>query len=98
MFGYEMSWASFNVIEVMSSPKFAHKRLAYLVAAQSFTPDTDVLMLATNLIKKVWQRSRRAPPLAVCAGAHSQRRRRTPRACGPAPRARPPGYELEQLP
>ena len=53
MFGYEMSWASFNVIEVMSSPKFSHKRLAYLVAAQSFSPDTDVLMLATNLIKKV---------------------------------------------
>jgi len=53
MFGYEMSWASFNVIEVMSSPKFAHKRVAYLVAAQSFSPETDVLMLATNLIKKV---------------------------------------------
>jgi AP-3 complex subunit delta len=53
MFGYEMSWASFNVIEVMSSPKFSHKRLAYLVAAQAFAPDTDVLMLATNLIKKV---------------------------------------------
>ena len=52
MFGYEMSWASFNVIEVMSSTRFSHKRLAYLVAAQSFSPETDVLMLATNLIKK----------------------------------------------
>ena len=53
MFGHDMSWASFHVLEVMSSAKFAQKRVGYLAAAQSFRPDTEVLMLATNLLKKV---------------------------------------------
>ncbi|KAK9322785.1 adaptin N terminal region-domain-containing protein [Lipomyces orientalis] len=52
MLGYDMTWASFNVLEVMSSPKFAHKRVGYLAAMQSFGVDTDVLMLATNMLKK----------------------------------------------
>ncbi|RDW93225.1 putative AP-3 complex subunit delta [Aspergillus mulundensis] len=52
MFGYDMSWASFNVLEVMSSPKFLKKRVGYLGALQSFRPETEVLMLATNLLKK----------------------------------------------
>ena len=30
MMGYSMSWASFASIEVMSSPRFAHKRIGYL--------------------------------------------------------------------
>jgi len=25
MLGYDVSWAAFNIIEVMSSPKFMHK-------------------------------------------------------------------------
>ncbi|KAL6613181.1 Adaptor protein complex AP-3 delta subunit [Neocallimastix californiae] len=52
MMGYDMTWASFHVVEVMSSPKFQYKRIGYLAAAQSFNKDTDVLMLCTNLIKK----------------------------------------------
>ena len=52
MFGYDMSWASFNVLEVMSSARHEHKRVGYLAAVQSFRPDTEVLMLATNLLKK----------------------------------------------
>lgn len=48
-----MSWASFHVLEVMSSAKYHQKRVGYLGAAQSFRPDTEVLMLATNLLKKV---------------------------------------------
>ena len=47
-----MSWASFHVLEVMSSPKFLLKRVGYLGAQQSFGPNTDVLMLATNLLQK----------------------------------------------
>jgi hypothetical protein len=54
MFGYDMSWAAFNVLEVMSSAKYMQKRVGYLGAVQSFRPDTEVLMLATNLLKKVW--------------------------------------------
>ncbi|KAI9693888.1 MAG: AP-3 complex subunit delta [Bathelium mastoideum] len=47
-----MSWASFNVLEVMSSQKYQQKRVGYLGAVQSFRPDTEVLMLAENLLKK----------------------------------------------
>lgn len=54
MLGYDMSWASFHIVEVMSSPKFLYKRSGYLAATQSFQQDTDVLMLTTNLIKKVY--------------------------------------------
>ncbi|KAH8698249.1 putative AP-3 complex subunit delta [Talaromyces proteolyticus] len=52
MFGYDMSWASFHVLEVMSAPKYLQKRVGYLAAAQSFRAETEVLMLATNLLKK----------------------------------------------
>ena len=52
MFGHDMSWASFHVLEVMSSQKYLQKRVGYLAAVQSFRPDTEVLMLATNLLKK----------------------------------------------
>ncbi|KAL0091343.1 adaptin N terminal region-domain-containing protein [Phycomyces blakesleeanus] len=52
MLGYDMSWASFHIVEVMSSSKILQKRAGYLAAAQSFQQDTDVLMLTTNLIKK----------------------------------------------
>jgi len=53
MVGHDMSWASFHVLEVMSSQKYHQKRVGYLAAVQSFRPDTDVLMMATNLLKKV---------------------------------------------
>ncbi|KAK9453464.1 adaptin N terminal region-domain-containing protein [Dipodascopsis uninucleata] len=52
MLGYDMAWASFNVLEVMSSSKFSQKRIGYLAAMQSFGADTDVLMLTTNMLKK----------------------------------------------
>ncbi|KZP28905.1 Adaptor protein complex AP-3 delta subunit [Athelia psychrophila] len=52
MLGYDMSWASFNVLEVMSSPRIHLKSVGYLAAVQSFTQDTDVMMLTTNTIKK----------------------------------------------
>ncbi|GJE89511.1 AP-3 complex subunit delta [Phanerochaete sordida] len=52
MLGYDMSWASFHVVEVMSSPKIHLKTIGYLAATQSFNQDTDVLMLTTNLLKK----------------------------------------------
>ncbi|KAI0368886.1 Ap3d1 protein [Pilatotrama ljubarskyi] len=52
MLGYDMSWASFHVVEVMSAPRIHLKTIGYLAAAQSFQQDTDVLMLTTNLLKK----------------------------------------------
>ncbi|KAJ2691110.1 AP-3 complex subunit delta, partial [Coemansia spiralis] len=52
MLGYDMNWASFNVVEVMASPRFGEKRTGYLAAAQSFHAETAVLMLTTNLMRK----------------------------------------------
>lgn len=53
MLGYDISWSSFNVIEVMSSTKFSHKRIGYLAASQCFHENTEVMMLTTNMIRKV---------------------------------------------
>lgn len=52
MLGYDISWAGFNVIEVMSSNKFTYKRIGYLAASQSFHCDSELLMLTTNMIRK----------------------------------------------
>ncbi|KAF8330859.1 adaptin N terminal region-domain-containing protein [Cantharellus anzutake] len=52
MLGYDMSWASFHVVEVMSSPRFHLKSVGYLAAVQSFKEGTEVLMLTTNTLKK----------------------------------------------
>lgn len=53
MLGYDMSWASFHIVEVMSSPRIHLKSIGYLAAGLSFHDDTDVLMLTTNSLKKV---------------------------------------------
>lgn len=50
--GTDMSWASFHIVEVMTMPKFSHKKVGYLAAAQSFHEGTDVLVLTTNLLRK----------------------------------------------
>lgn len=52
MVGYNVSWASFSIVEVMSQPRFAHKRIGYLAANQTFDETTDVILLTTNLFKK----------------------------------------------
>ncbi|EPY89480.1 AP-3 complex subunit delta-1-like protein [Camelus ferus] len=67
MLGYDISWAAFNVVEVMSAPKFTFKgptqeqfetlpaaylRIGYLAASQCFHEGTDVIMLTTNQIRK----------------------------------------------
>ncbi len=49
-----MSWAAFWVIEVMSQPWFGHKKVAFLAASQSFTAETDVVLLAVHLFKKAF--------------------------------------------
>jgi len=61
-----MGWASFHVLEVMSSTRMHHKAVGYLAASQSFTPATDVIMLTTNLLKKV----RRG--VAICSPSHAR--------------------------
>lgn len=52
MYGFEMSWCNFQILEVMSSSKFQQKRIGYLAAMQSFKNEQDLLILATNQFKK----------------------------------------------
>jgi AP-3 complex subunit delta-1 len=54
MMGYTMSWAAFSSVEVMSSPRFALKRVGYLAACQGLDqPDkSPVVLLTTNMLKK----------------------------------------------
>ena len=37
MIGYNVSWAAFSIVEVMSQTRFAHKRVGYLAANQVLT-------------------------------------------------------------
>lgn len=52
LYFYDMSWAAFHVVELMSSTRFAHKRIAYHAASLSFDENTDVLVLITNQLRK----------------------------------------------
>uniref|UniRef100_A0ACA9YEX7 AP-3 complex subunit delta n=1 Tax=[Candida] jaroonii TaxID=467808 RepID=A0ACA9YEX7_9ASCO len=52
MYGFDMSWCNFHILEVMSSNKFQIKRVGYLAAIQSFKNEKDLLILATNQFKK----------------------------------------------
>eukprot|EP00441_Pelagodinium_beii_P042722 CAMPEP_0197631922 /NCGR_PEP_ID=MMETSP1338-20131121/8918_1 /TAXON_ID=43686 ORGANISM="Pelagodinium beii, Strain RCC1491" /NCGR_SAMPLE_ID=MMETSP1338 /ASSEMBLY_ACC=CAM_ASM_000754 /LENGTH=1034 /DNA_ID=CAMNT_0043203463 /DNA_START=17 /DNA_END=3121 /DNA_ORIENTATION=- len=52
MLGYDMSFSSFGVVEVMSTNRFAIKRPGYLAASLSFNEKTDVGLLTINLFKK----------------------------------------------
>ncbi|KAE9586059.1 hypothetical protein Lal_00010021 [Lupinus albus] len=50
--GIDMSFASFHVVEVISSSRFSHKKIGYLSASQSFNDSTPVLLLITNQLRK----------------------------------------------
>eukprot|EP00921_Rhytidocystis_pertsovi_P017282 GHVQ01027157.1.p1 GENE.GHVQ01027157.1~~GHVQ01027157.1.p1 ORF type:complete len:967 (-),score=98.55 GHVQ01027157.1:1247-4147(-) len=52
MLGYDASWASFAVIEVMSNSKFTLKRPGYSCCAVMFDDNTDVALLTANLFRK----------------------------------------------
>ena len=50
--GYDMEWSSFNIVEVMSSPKFSQKHSGLLAASQCFKPNSDILFLATHFFRR----------------------------------------------
>lgn len=52
MMGYDMTWSTFAVVEVMHANRFTLKRPGYLAAAMCFTDTTDVGLLTINLFKK----------------------------------------------
>eukprot|EP00002_Diphylleia_rotans_P039455 TRINITY_DN9155_c0_g1_i11.p1 TRINITY_DN9155_c0_g1~~TRINITY_DN9155_c0_g1_i11.p1 ORF type:complete len:1049 (+),score=253.74 TRINITY_DN9155_c0_g1_i11:115-3261(+) len=55
MLGFDISFAHFNAIEVMSSARFSHKRMGYLTSILCYQPTTEFVMLTTNLFKKEFQ-------------------------------------------
>jgi len=71
MLGYDMSWATFAVVEVMSHNRLAIKRPGYLASAMSFNENTDVGLLTINLFKKDFQaKSQYETGLAIsCLGS-----------------------------
>ncbi|GAA5934933.1 hypothetical protein JCM3775_001686 [Rhodotorula graminis] len=52
MLGYSISFASFAIVECMTSTKFHLKSIGYLAASQCFDRDTEVAVLVVNLVKK----------------------------------------------
>lgn len=50
--GYDMEWASFHILEVMSSTKFSQKRMGFLAASHCFKSTSDILFLATNVFRR----------------------------------------------
>ncbi|KAI5690164.1 Adaptin N terminal region containing protein [Leishmania braziliensis] len=52
MLGYSSQYANFRIVELMASPFFLHKRVAYLAACLTFTEDTDVIPLMTASLKR----------------------------------------------
>ncbi len=52
MLGIDVGFACFHIVEVMSSPRFMHRRAAMLAAGQIFEPSTEVVLLTNNLLKK----------------------------------------------
>jgi len=65
MLGYSISFASFAIVECMTSTKFHLKSIGYLAASQCFDRDTEVAVLVVNLVKKV-----RPPQHARHPGSH----------------------------
>ncbi|GAA6027914.1 hypothetical protein JCM8097_001779 [Rhodosporidiobolus ruineniae] len=52
MLGYSISFASFAIVECMTSTKFHIKYIGYLAASQCFDRETEVAVLVVNLVKK----------------------------------------------
>jgi AP-3 complex subunit delta-1 len=57
MLGHDVSWAAFHFVDVMASARFRGKRIGFLAAAETFTEQTDVLLLTTNLFRKAFASS-----------------------------------------
>ncbi|XVE58797.1 hypothetical protein DITRI_Ditri04bG0197800 [Diplodiscus trichospermus] len=49
---HDMSFATFHALEVLSSPRFSHKKIAYHAISLSFHDSTPVLLLITNHLRK----------------------------------------------
>jgi len=70
MLGYDISWAGFNIIEVMSSSRFTCKRIGYLAASQCFHPDSEVIFTLLTALKKAFNFDFYFPHIAAAHADH----------------------------
>ena len=49
---YDIRWANFDILQLMSSPNFTPKLLAYTTASLTFESQSECIMMTTNLFKK----------------------------------------------
>ena len=49
---YDIRWANFEILGLMSSQSFIAKHLAYTTASLTFESSSDCIMMTTNLFKK----------------------------------------------
>lgn len=49
---YDIRWANFDILQLMSSQHFTPKHLAYTTASLTFDSSSDCIMMTTNLFKK----------------------------------------------
>eukprot|EP00792_Barthelona_sp_PAP020_P007529 TRINITY_DN3149_c2_g1_i1.p1 TRINITY_DN3149_c2_g1~~TRINITY_DN3149_c2_g1_i1.p1 ORF type:complete len:806 (+),score=111.62 TRINITY_DN3149_c2_g1_i1:27-2444(+) len=52
MYGYDMDWAAFDVLEVAASSSFSNKRLGYFGMSTSYNVGTDALIMTPSQFKK----------------------------------------------
>lgn len=50
--GVDISWAVFNIIELMGSGSFANKRIAYVLASIVLRENEELLTLVPNIFRK----------------------------------------------
>ena len=67
MLGYDISWSAFPIIETATTSKTHLKSIGYLALSQTYTPNTDVMMLTPNLLKKDFSND---PSVALNAFTH----------------------------
>lgn len=50
---FDIRWANFEILQLMSSSIFVAKHIAYTTASLTFDSSADCLIMTTNLFKKV---------------------------------------------
>lgn len=50
---FDISWANFDILQLMSSQIFHAKNVAFTTASLTFNANSDCLIMTINLFKKV---------------------------------------------
>lgn len=52
LLGYDTTWADFMILEVMSNNEYSNKRLCYTASGFLWNENSDVVLMATNRVRK----------------------------------------------